>query len=215
MITKVYLQFHWQKWGKMDISIYKLKTKFQNLLMPICEKLVKLKVSPNQITITTVLLNIVFAGLIYKFNNYKFIYLTVPVFLFLRMALNALDGMIANKFNQKTKMGVFYNEAGDVVSDTVFFYVFLRVIGISEIHNLLFVFLSILSEYVGVTALMVDNKRHYEGPMGKSDRAFLISLLAIIYYFIGNQYFDYILILAIVLLIFTIFNRVRSSVKGG
>ena len=27
----------------MDISIYKLKTKFQNLLMPICEKLVKLK----------------------------------------------------------------------------------------------------------------------------------------------------------------------------
>jgi len=186
----------------MDISIYKLKTKFQNLLMPICEKLVKLKVSPNQITITTVLLNIVFAGLIYKFNNYRLIYLTVPVFLFLRMALNALDGMIANKFNQKTKMGVFYNEAG-------------RVIGISEIHNLLFVFLSILSEYVGVTAMMVDNKRHYEGPMGKSDRAFLISLLAIIYYFIGNQYFDYILILAIVLLIFTIFNRVRSSVKGG
>ena len=88
----------------MDISIYKLKTKFQNLLMPICEKLVKLKVSPNQITITTVLLNIVFAGLIYKLSDYKLIYLTVPVFLFLRMALNALDGMIANKFNQKTKM---------------------------------------------------------------------------------------------------------------
>ena len=199
----------------MDISIYKLKTKFQNLLMPICEKLVKLKVSPNQITVTTVLLNIVFAGLIYKFSDYKLIYLTVPVFLFLRMALNALDGMIANKFNQKTKMGVFYNEAGDVVSDTVFFYVFLRVIEIGEVYNLVFVFLSILSEYIGVTAMMVDNKRHYEGPMGKSDRAFLISLLAIVYYFIGNKYFDYILILAIVLLIFTIFNRVRSSVKGG
>lgn len=199
----------------MDISIYKLKTKFQNLLMPICEKLVKLKISPNQITITTVLLNIVFAGLIYKFNNYKLIYLTVPLFLFLRMALNALDGMIANKFNQKTKMGVFYNEAGDVVSDTVFFYVFLRVIGISEVYNLFLVFLSILSEYVGVTAMMVDNKRHYEGPMGKSDRAFLISLLAIVYYFIGNKYFDYILILVIILLAFTIFNRVRSSVKGG
>ena len=199
----------------MDISIYKLKTKFQNLLMPICEKLVKLKVSPNQITVTTVLLNIIFTGIIHKFSNFTYLFLIVPIFLFLRMALNALDGMIANKFNQKTKIGVFYNEAGDVISDTVFFYVFLRVIGISEIHNLLFVFLSILSEYVGVTAMMVDNKRHYEGPMGKSDRAFLISLLAIIYYFIGNQYFDYILILAIVLLIFTIFNRVRSSVKGG
>ncbi len=56
----------------MDISIYKLKTKFQNLLMPICEKLVKLKITPNQITVTTVLLNIIFAGIIYKFSNYNF-----------------------------------------------------------------------------------------------------------------------------------------------
>ena len=146
----------------MDISIYKLKTKFQNLLMPICEKLVKLKITPNQITVTTVLLNIIFAGIIYKFSNYNFLYLTVPIFLFLRMALNALDGMIANKFNQKTKIGVFYNE----------------------------------------------------GPMGKSDRAFLISLLAIIYFFVGNQYFDYIMILSIFLLIFTIYNRVKSSLRG-
>ncbi|WP_195339816.1 CDP-alcohol phosphatidyltransferase family protein [Fusobacterium sp. 1001295B_180824_G3] len=198
----------------MDISIYKLKTKFQNLLMPICKKLVDLKVTPNQITVTTVLLNIIFAGIIYKFGNLTYLFLIVPIFLFLRMALNALDGMIANKFNQKTKIGIFYNEAGDVVSDTIFFYVFLRVIGINEIYNLLFVFLSVLSEYVGVVAVMVDNKRHYEGPMGKSDRAFLISLLAIIYFFIGNKYFDYILILAIVLLIFTIYNRISSSLKG-
>ena len=198
----------------MDISIYKLKTKFQNLLMPICRKLVDLKVTPNQITVTTVLLNIIFAGIIYKFSNFTYLFLIVPIFLFLRMALNALDGMIANKFNQKTKIGIFYNEAGDVVSDTVFFYVFLRVIRVNEMYNLLFIFLSALSEYIGVVAVMVDNKRHYEGPMGKSDRAFLISLLAIIYFFIGNQYFDYILILAIILLIFTIYNRIKSSLKG-
>jgi len=191
----------------MDISIYKLKTKFQNLLMPICEKLVKLKITPNQITVTTVLLNIIFAGIIYKFSNYNFLYLTVPIFLFLRMTLNALDGMIANKFNQKTKIGVFYNEAGDVISDTVFFYIFLRVVGVNEVYNLLFIFLSSLSEYIGVVAVMVD-------PMGKSDRAFLISLLAIIYFFVGNQYFDYILILSIFLLIFTIHNRVKSSLRG-
>ena len=182
--------------------------------MPICEKLVKLKITPNQITVTTVLLNIIFAGIIYKFSNINYLFLIVPIFLFLRMALNALDGMIANKFNQKTKIGVFYNEAGDVISDTVFFYIFLRVIGINEIYNLIFIFLSALSEYIGVVAVMVDSKRHYEGPMGKSDRAFLISLLAIIYFFIGNQYFDYILILAIILLIFTIYNRIKSSLKG-
>jgi len=101
----------------MDISIYKLKTKFQNLLMPICEKLVKLKVSPNQITVTTVLLNIVFAGLIYKFNDYKLIYLTIPVFLFLRMALNALDGMIANKF-RKEKIGTYLTAGIEAFENT-------------------------------------------------------------------------------------------------
>lgn len=198
----------------MDISIYKLKTKFQNLLMPICKKLVDLNVTPNQITVTTILLNIIFAVIIYKFSKFNYLFLIVPVFLFLRMALNALDGMIANKFNKKTKIGIFYNEAGDIVSDTVFFYVFFKVIGINEIYNLLFVFLSILSEYIGVVAVMVDNKRHYEGPMGKSDRAFLISLLAIIYFFVGNKYFNYILILAIALLVFTIYNRVKSSLRG-
>ena len=44
---------------------------------------------------------------------------------------------------------------------------FLRVIGINEVYNLLFVFLSALSEYIGVVAVMVDNKRHYEGPREK------------------------------------------------
>ena len=47
-----------------------------------------------------------------------------------------------------------------------------------------------------------------------SEIFFLISLLAIIYFFVGNQYFDYILILAIILLTFTIYNRVKSSLRG-
>lgn len=66
----------------MDISIYKLKTKFQNLLMPVCTKLVKLKITPNQITVTTVLLNIIFAGIIYKFSNINYLFLIIPIFLF-------------------------------------------------------------------------------------------------------------------------------------
>ena len=77
----------------MDISIYKLKTKFQNLLMPVCEKLVKLKITPNQITVTTVLLNIIFAGIIYKFSNinYLFFYRKSIFWLYFNFGYNFID----------------------------------------------------------------------------------------------------------------------------
>ena len=74
----------------MDISIYKLKTKFQNLLMPICKKLVKLKITPNQITVTTVLLNIIFAGIIHKFSNFTYLFLIVPIYTIMTMAVGAM-----------------------------------------------------------------------------------------------------------------------------
>jgi len=43
----------------------------------------------------------------------------MPVVLLLRMALNALDGMMARQFNLQSKMGAALNEMGDVVSDIV------------------------------------------------------------------------------------------------
>ena len=36
--------------------------------------------------------------------------------LFLRMALNAIDGMLAREFNQKTNLGAYLNELTDVIS---------------------------------------------------------------------------------------------------
>ena len=37
------------------------------------------------------------------------------------MALNALDGMLAREFNQKSRLGAVLNELGDVVSDTALY----------------------------------------------------------------------------------------------
>lgn len=36
---------------------------------------------------------------------------------FIRMALNALDGMLARECNQQTRLGAILNETGDVISD--------------------------------------------------------------------------------------------------
>lgn len=197
----------------MDISIYKLKKQFQNILMPFCKGLANLGISPNQITIFTIILNIIFAFVLFKFSNFKFIYLLVPIFFFLRMALNALDGMLASNFNMKTQIGIFLNETGDIISDSIVFYVFFKVINVSEYLAILFIFFSILTEYIGVVAFMVDGKRHYEGPMGKSDRAFFISILSLMVYFEFYSFINYLLIFALILLILTNINRIKKALR--
>lgn len=198
----------------MDISIYNLKKKFQNLLMPLCEKMNSLGMTPNQITIGTMIGSIIFSLLFYKFSEYRILFLIVPLFFLKRMALNALDGMIANKFNKKTNLGVFLNEIGDIVADTVFFFCFFSALNVNTVLSMLFIFLGILSEYTGITAMQIDGKRHFEGPMGKSDRAFFISLLSIFIFFrLDNEYVEYFIILGIILLFLTIYNRIKSSLK--
>lgn len=199
----------------MDISIYNLKKKFQDLLMPLCRKLNSIGITPNQITIGTMILSIVFSITFYVFSKYRWLFLTVPLFFLVRMGFNALDGMIANRFDKKTNLGIFLNEIGDVIADTVFFLCFFSTISTNTILTMLFVFLGILSEYTGVTAIQIDGKRHYEGPMGKSDRAFFISILSIfIFLGINNKYISYLVYFGIFLLVITIYNRIKATLKN-
>ena len=44
--------------------------------------------------------------------------LLIPVVLVLRMALNAIDGMLAREHGMRTRLGALLNELGDVISDS-------------------------------------------------------------------------------------------------
>ena len=87
------------------ISVYQLKPKFQNLLRPIVKKLYSLNVTANQVTILAMLLSMIIGFTVWYFSYNSFIYLILPVFLFIRMALNAIDGILAKEFGQKSKLG--------------------------------------------------------------------------------------------------------------
>jgi CDP-diacylglycerol--glycerol-3-phosphate 3-phosphatidyltransferase len=45
-----------------------------------------------------------------------------------------------------------------------------------------FVLLTLLSEFVGVVGVSVSGERVYDGPMGKSDRAFAVGFFALLLY---------------------------------
>ena len=89
--------------------------------MPILRFLYKLGITANMITILSILLSVATGVYLFIFPGYWAL-IIMPIALLLRMALNALDGMMARNYQMQSKKGEVLNEVGDVFSDFVMFY---------------------------------------------------------------------------------------------
>ena len=161
-------------------SIYQLKPAFQNLLRPWVEKLYKWGVTANQVTLFAMLISLFIAGWIYAYflDHVPNLYLLIfPLWMLIRMAFNAIDGMLAREFKQQSNLGAYYNELSDVIADSALYASLLTFSFIHPALLIVVIFLAILSEYTGVMAPLIGQERRYDGPMGKSDRAFWFSLI--------------------------------------
>src|SRR5688500_4056994 len=99
-------------------SIYDIKPAFQNLLRPITRALARSGVTANQVTIVAMVLSIAVGSCVAANPLARWPLLVMPAFLFVRMALNAIDGMLAREHGMKSRLGAVLNEVGDVVADT-------------------------------------------------------------------------------------------------
>lgn len=158
------------------ISIYNIKPQFQRLLTPILEWMHRKDITANQITVSACILSVIIGVLFWFAEDNKWFFLALPIGLLLRMALNALDGMMARRYNQISRKGEMLNELGDVVSDTIIFLPLLKYQPESLYLIVIFIAMSIINEFAGVMGKVISNQRNYDGPMGKSDRAFIIGL---------------------------------------
>ena len=204
---------------KRMISIYKIKPKFQQLLMPILKLLRRFGISPNSITIFSIFLSFVISYFFWKATDNSPYFLIVAFGLLLRMMLNALDGMMARIYNLQSKLGEILNEVGDIISDVAIYFpltcIFSKFLEI-EIA-IIFILLSIINEFCGLIAKVISGERRYDGPMGKSDRAFLIGVICIVYYFTNglDPYMNYIIGGSSILMIFSSYARLTKSIKNG
>ena len=162
------------------MTIYDLKPAFQKLLRPICAALAKVGVTANQVTVIALILSLVVGALFALNPNARWAALSIPIWLFLRMALNAIDGMLAREHHMQSELGGILNELSDVIADAALYLPFALVPGISPMLVVAAVILSILTEMAGVVAVQIGASRRYDGPMGKSDRAFVFGLLALL-----------------------------------
>jgi len=197
------------------VSVYDLKPKFQNLLRPFCASLAHAGVTANQVTVTAAAISIALGSALWITQGAPWALWLVPVALFVRMALNAIDGMLAREFNQKSALGAILNELGDVVSDAALYLPFAAIAGIDAMLVALVVVIAAITEMAGVVAVQIGASRRYDGPFGKSDRAVFFGALAVALAagLLPGIWTKIALILATLLGLITIFNRARAALK--
>ena len=195
------------------MSIYELKPRFQAWLRPLAAALFRLGVTANQVTVTACLVSVALGATLALMPQRTALFLLVPLWLFLRMAFNAIDGMLAREFGQASRLGAYLNELTDVVSDAALYLPFAFLPGSSFPLVGAIIALSIVSEYAGVLGATVGASRRYDGPMGKSDRAFVFGFTGLLVGFGLDLSGALVWLWAVViaLLALTVANRVRSG----
>lgn len=195
------------------LSIYQLKPRFQNLLRPLVQRLFDRGVTANQVTLSAAVVSVFIGLLLAAFPERLWLFALIPLWMLLRMALNAVDGMLAREFGQQSTLGAYLNELCDVIADAALFLPFALLPGVSPTLVVVLVRFALISEYAGVMGPMVGASRRYDGPMGKSDRAFCFGVLGagVATTLLPLSWIDPILAVITALLLYTLFNRVRQG----
>lgn len=198
-------------------SVYDLKPAFQNLLRPLVGGLARAGVTANQVTVAAMLLSLATGAVIAWQPGQSDWLLLLSIVLFLRMALNAVDGMLAREHDQKSRLGTVLNELCDVFSDAALYLPLALVPGFNAPLVVLIVLLAAASEMTGVLMQTLGASRRYDGPMGKSDRAFVFGALGLAQG-LGvptEPWLTPLLLLVLALLARTILNRARRGLAEG
>lgn len=195
------------------ISVYKIKPAFQKLLLPLLRSLYNLGITANQLTITAIILSAGLGYLFLYYQAYPIILLVLPLGLLIRMALNALDGMMARQYHMQSKLGEILNEVGDVLSDLVIIFPLVIIPHASSTIIVLFAVLTIINEFAGLLGKAVGGARRYDGPMGKSDRVLVIGLFCIIYYLWRDLeiYTNWVFGISCIFILISTYTRLRNS----
>lgn len=107
------------------------------------------------------------------------------------------------------------NELGDVISDVALYLPFVLIFPHAFWWILLILFLSVLTEFIGVIAQAIGASRRYDGPVGKSDRAFVFGALGLFVCIFPQlmtaSWINILFVILALLLFYTCYNRIRRA----
>nr|WP_269807388.1 CDP-alcohol phosphatidyltransferase family protein [Pseudomonas sp. NMI795_08] len=183
------------------------------MLRPSVQRLYERGVTANQVTVAAGAISVLIGLLLAWLPHVTWLFILVPVWMLLRMALNAVDGMLAREFGQQSKLGAYLNELCDVIADAALYLPFALLAGVSPVLVVLLVLLAVISEYAGVMGPLAGASRRYDGPMGKSDRAFAFGVLGtgVAFGLLSATWINGLLLVILLLSLYTLYNRVRQG----
>ncbi|BBK39587.1 CDP-alcohol phosphatidyltransferase [Allostella sp. ATCC 35155] len=164
----------------MALTLYALKPRFQALLRPLVGGMAAAGITANQVTVATAAVSVSLGLLLAAFGGERpALFGLLPAWLALRMALNAIDGMLAREFGQRSRLGAFLNELGDLVSDAALYLPFAVLAPFHPGWVAAVVVLAMVGEAAGILGQTIGAERRYDGPLGKSDRALVFGAIAL------------------------------------
>lgn len=197
-------------------SLYDWKPAFQERLRPYAERLHDNGLTPNQVTLAALALSAIEGALLLAWPGAWLPLLLLPLVLFLRLALNAIDGMIAREHDKATRSGKILNEIGDVLADAFLYLPLMKMPSAPETLIALAVLAGIAAEFAGVLAEAIGGERRYDGPVGKSERALAFGVAGLLLA-LGAEagwWFDLLMLVLILLSARTAWNRAEAVARA-
>lgn len=197
------------------MGIYAIKPAFQRRLISLRDVCIRAGISADALTATALFASIAGGGAIAFSPRVPWVLFAVPALAMGRIALNALDGMVAVATGTARPFGEVLNEFADRFSDTSYFVGLAFVIDSRLAMAALVVVL--LSSYLGTVAKAAGGRRIYDGVMGKADRMILFSVASIAAYFAGVGVWTYLVAIVAAGGLITVFQRMaiaKRDLKG-
>lgn len=166
------------------MALYAVKPAFRRCL----ESLIPFlrPVHPDVLTWGALVCSVV-GGILFSFAvARRWLFLVIPVLLFLRIALNALDGLLAQATGKARPAGEVLNEATDRLSDAAL------ILGVaysplsSPAWGLPALAAVLFSSYAGVLGKVVGVGRQYGGILDKADRMLWLGAACVAAFFLGD-----------------------------
>jgi glycerol-3-phosphate cytidylyltransferase len=194
-------------------SLSYLKPRFQRSLRPLTKMIARAGITANQVTLTALLGSLIVGALLTVYHKSPAIFALLPVWLFIRMGFNTIDGLLALEHGQKSRLGGFMNEAGDIVSDFALAVPLISASSFSFTWITIIMSLAVLNELTGIAGSWFGGERNNDGPFGKSDRAIAFSIISVCIAINGHLPAQATLLLPLFIFLhfITIVNRLRYT----
>jgi CDP-diacylglycerol---glycerol-3-phosphate 3-phosphatidyltransferase len=194
------------------MGLYAIKPGFQRSLSGVRLQLVRWRIHPDYLTVSAVVLSVLGGLALYGSNYAGWLLLFVPAAALIRIALNALDGLVARDTGLARPWGEVLNEFCDRLSDVALFAGVALAPGSNMALGAAALVLMMLSSYVGTAARAAGGKRQYGGIMAKADRMLALSAASVAAFLLPDvPVFTIFLWVVIAGVFVTLIQRLRST----